>query len=227
VYDDTWLIVPVYNEEQVIEKVVREAQQSFPNIVCVDDGSRDASAHCVHASGAHLVQHPVNLGQGAALQTGIEYARGQPGARYFVTFDSDGQHQVADVLRMLSRLQDGSADMVIGTRFGGTTGYIPWKKRATLRTLVFLSPRLRKLGLTDIHNGLRVFNRNVADGMRITCNGMGHASEILTMAAENEWSLAEEPVTIRYTEYSMAKGQSLFNGVNIFFENLVNGLRRS
>jgi hypothetical protein len=56
---------------------------------------------------------------------------------------------------------------------------------------------------------------------------MGHASEILTMAAENEWSLAEEPVTIRYTEYSMAKGQSLFNGVNIFFENLVNGLRRS
>ena len=226
-YDDTWLIVPVYNEEQVIEKVLRETRESFPNVVCVDDGSRDASADRVLGTGAHLVRHPVNLGQGAALQTGVEYARGQPGARCFATFDADGQHQVADVRRMLGRLRDGSADMVIGTRFRSSTGHIPWKKRVVLRTAVALSPRLRKLGLSDAHNGLRVFNRNVADTMQITCSGMGHASEILAMAAGNRWSLAEEPVTILYTEYSTAKGQSLLNGVNILFENLVSGVRRS
>ena len=226
-YDDTWLVVPVYNEDQVIEKVLRETRESFPNIVCVDDGSRDASADRVLGTGAHLVKHPVNLGQGAALQTGVEYARGQPGARSFVTFDADGQHRVADVRRMLSRIRDGSADMVIGTRFRSSTGHIPWKKRAMLRTVVAFSPRLRRLGLTDAHNGLRVFNRNVADTMRITCSGMGHASEILSMATENRWSLVEEPVMILYTEYSMAKGQSLLNGVNILFENLVSGVRRS
>ena len=226
-YDDTWLIVPVYNEEPVIEDVVRETLRTFPNIVCVDDGSRDASADRVLGTGAHLVKHPINLGQGAAIQTGVEYARQQPGARCFVTFDADGQHQVADVQRMVRRLRAGPADMVIGTRFRSSAGHIPWSKRAMLRTVVALSPRLRKLRLTDAHNGLRVFNRTVADGMRITSNGMGHASEILAMATENGWSLAEEPVTVLYTEYSMAKGQSLLNGVNILFESLVTGGKRS
>lgn len=225
-YDDTWLIVPVYNEEPVIEKVVGETLRTFPNIVCVDDGSRDASADRVLRTGAHLVKHPINLGQGAALQTGVEYARQQPGARSFVTFDADGQHQVADVLRMLSRLRDGAADMVVGTRFSGGTSNVPRVKRVLLHTVVALSPRIRKFGLTDAHNGLRAFNRTVADGMSIRCNGMGHASEIIAMAAEKGWALAEEPVTIRYTEYSVAKGQSLMNGVNILFETLVTGARR-
>lgn len=225
-HDDTWLIVPVYNEEPVIEKVIRETQRVYPNIVCVDDGSRDASADRVLRTGAHLVKHPINLGQGAALQTGIEYARGRPGARYFVTFDADGQHQIADVERMLSRLREGSADMVVGTRFRSSARHIPRTKRAILRTAVALSPRLRKLRLTDAHNGLRVFDRTVADSMRITCNGMGHASEIVAMAVKNGWDIVEEPVTILYTEYSMAKGQSLLNGVNILFENLVSGARR-
>lgn len=225
--DDTWLIVPVHNEEPVIEEVVRKTLQTFPNIVCIDDGSSDASADRVLRTGAHLVKHPINLGQGAAIQTGVEYARAQSGARYFATFDADGQHQVADVQRMVRRLRAGAADMVVGTRFRSSTGHIPWSKRTMLRTVVALSPRLRKLRLTDAHNGLRVFNRTVADGMRITCNGMGHASEILAMATENGWSLVEEPVTVLYTEYSMAKGQSLLNGVNILFENLVTGVRRS
>lgn len=225
-YDDTWLIVPVYNEEPVIEQVIRDTLESFPNIVCVDDGSRDASAERVARTGAHLVRHPINLGQGAALQTGIEYARSRPGARYFVTFDADGQHQVADVRRMLGRLREGSADMVVGTRFRSSARHIPRSKRLLLRTVVALSPRLRKLRLTDAHNGLRVFGRTVADTMHITCNGMGHASEIVAMAAKNGWAIVEEPVTILYTEYSMAKGQSLMNGVNILFENLVAGARR-
>src|SRR5437660_453867 len=104
-WPDVWLIVPVYNEGQVIGEVVRNARKAFDNIVCVDDGSRDNSADEIRSAGAHLVQHPVNLGQGAAIQTGTEYARRQPGAKYFVTFDADGQHQVEDVVAMLERLR--------------------------------------------------------------------------------------------------------------------------
>jgi glycosyltransferase involved in cell wall biosynthesis len=226
-YDDTWLIVPVYNEGPVVESLVRDALQTFPNIVCVDDGSRDESAECVLRAGAHLVRHPVNLGQGAALQTGIEYARSQPGARYFVTFDADGQHQIVDVQRMLVKLRDGGADIVVGTRFHGSTRHIPLTKRILLRAVVMLSPRLRMLNLTDAHNGLRVFNRTVADQMNITHNGMGHASEIINMVRRHSWHIAEEPVTILYTDYSKAKGQSVVNGVNILFESVLrSGSRR-
>lgn len=216
---DVWLVVPVYNEAQVIGDVVRNALQTFPNIVCVDDGSRDGSAEAIRASGAHLVSHPVNLGQGAALQTGIEYARQQPGAEYFVTFDADGQHQVADVLRMLERLRAEPVDIIVGTRFKGDDSHIPLIKRIVLKTVVAVSPRLRKLKLSDAHNGLRVFNKTVADQMTITLNGMGHASEIVEMIARKNWRVTEEQVEILYTEYSMSKGQSLINGVNILFDS--------
>jgi glycosyltransferase involved in cell wall biosynthesis len=224
---DVWLIVPVYNEATVIGGVVGEALRIFPNIVCVDDGSVDGSADVIRASGAHLVQHPINLGQGGALQTGIEYARAQPGARYFVTFDADGQHQVEDVICMVARLRTEPVDIVVGTRFHGDTSHIPLAKRIVLRTVVALSPRLRRLNLTDAHNGLRAFNRTVADQMDIRLSGMGHASEIVELIDHHQWRVAEEPVTIVYTEYSMAKGQSLINGVNILFDTaLKTGTRR-
>ncbi len=218
---DVWLVVPVYNEAPVIADVVREVRATFPNVVCVDDGSKDRSAEQIRLSGAHLVRHPVNLGQGAAIQTGIDYARAQPGAQVFVTFDADGQHQVKDVERMVERLRHEPLDIVLGTRFHGVTDHIPFLKRFVLKTVVLLSPALRKLKLTDAHNGLRAFNRTVAEGMNITLNGMGHASQIVEMIAHEEWRVAEEPVTILYTEYSMAKGQSLINGVNILFDALL------
>lgn len=228
-WSDAWLVIPVYNEGLVIADVVRHAQQTFPNVVCVDDGSADDSAERIRSTGAHLVRHAVNLGQGAAIQTGVEYARAQPGARLFVTFDADGQHQVEDVVRMLERLRAEDVDIVVGTRFkpGADASHIPWIKRLVLKTVVMLSPRTRRLGLTDAHNGLRVFNRTVAEQLSIRLNGMGHASEIVEMIDRRKWRVAEEPVTILYTEYSMSKGQSLINGVNILFDSaLRTGSRR-
>mgnify|MGYP002713419130 FL=1 len=221
-FDDTWLIVPCYNEGSVIFDVLTHARETFPNIVAVNDGSRDDSAAQIRAAGAHLVNHPVNLGQGAAIQTGVEYARSQPGARYFVTFDADGQHQVKDVVRMVERLRAEPVDIIVGTRFAGQdNSQVPWIKRVVLKTVVLLSPRTKKLGLSDAHNGLRAFNRKVADEMNIRMNGMSHASEIVTMIDNNGWRVDEEPVDILYTEYAMSKGQSLINGVNILADGLV------
>ena len=90
-----------------------------------------------------------------------------------------------------------------------------------LTTVVMLSPRTKKLGLTDAHNGLRAFNRRVAEEMNIRMNGMSHASEIVSMIDKHGWRVDEEPVDILYTEYSMSKGQSLINGVNILADGLV------
>lgn len=219
---DVWLIIPCYNEGTVIGDVIRNALRTFPNIVAVNDGSADDSAEQIHAAGAHLVNHPVNLGQGAALQTGVEYARSQPGAQYFVTFDADGQHQVKDVLTMLGRMRTEEVDIITGTRFGGQdNSQVPWLKRLVLQTVVLLSPRTRKLGLSDAHNGLRVFNKRVADELNLRMNGMSHASEFVTLMATKGWRVSEEPVDILYTEYSMSKGQSLLNGVNILADGFV------
>lgn len=222
-YQDVWIIVPAFNEASVIADVVAELRTVFPHVVCVDDGSRDHTGDAALAAGAHVVRHPVNLGQGAAIQTGVEYARSRPGAAVFVTFDADGQHRVKDVIKMIDRLGAQDVDLVIGTRFGGTVSHTPPLKRVVLRAAAILSPHSRSLGLTDAHNGLRVFGKVVADELNITMNGMAHAGEFIALAVENRWRVAEEPVEILYTDYSKSKGQPLVNGVNILFDGLLRG----
>lgn len=223
-HPDVWIVVPAFNEASVIGDVVTDLRAEFSHVVVVDDGSRDDTAAVALRAGAHVVPHPVNLGQGAALQTGVEYARTRPGAEVFATFDADGQHRVADVVTMIDRLRRDDLDIVIGTRFaGGAPTRVPAVKRAVLRAAAWLSPSSRRLHLTDTHNGLRVFDKKVADGLNLTMNGMSHASEFITLIAENHWRIGEEPVEILYTDYSMSKGQPLLNGVNILFDGLLRG----
>lgn len=210
--------MPVFNEETVISDVVAHVLETFPNVVCVDDGSRDGSAYRILGSGAHLLRHPINLGQGAALQTGLSYALGQSGSEYFVTFDADGQHRVEDVVRMIGVLRAKEADVVLGSRFLESAHAVPPLKKAALRTVAVFSRPSRKLGLTDAHNGLRVVNRAVAEKIDITQAGMAHASELVDFLARSDFRVREVPVTIDYTEYSLSKGQSLLNGINIVFD---------
>ena len=222
-----WIIIPAFNEARVIGGVIADLRSTFDHVVCVDDGSRDGTADIALQAGAHVVTPPVNLGQGAAIQTGVEYARRQPGAAIFATFDADGQHQVSDVVTMVQRLRRGDVDIVIGTRFtGSTVTHTPPLKRAVLRAAAWLSPASRRLGLTDAHNGLRVFNRTVADNLALTMSGMSHAGEFVALIDEHGWRVAEEPVEILYTDYSMSKGQPLLNGVNIVFDGFLRGRMR-
>jgi len=222
-----WIIIPAYNEATVIGEVIAGVRAAFPSVVCVDDGSRDGTGDIARRAGAHLVRHPVNLGQGAAIQTGVEYARRQPGAQVFATFDADGQHRVTDVVAMVDRLAAGGVDIVIGTRFAKPSAdpgsRPPLLKRIVLRSAARLSARSRRLGLTDAHNGLRVFNKTVADGLNITMSGMSHASEFILLIDENGWRVVEEPIEVLYTAYSKSKGQPLLNGVNIIFDELLRG----
>ncbi|MBA2953473.1 glycosyltransferase [Nocardioides sp. MAH-18] len=219
-YDDVWIVIPVYNEAPVVRAVIEHVLTVFPNVVCVDDGSSDGSIEEIAVTRAHLVRHPVNLGQGASLETGLAYARSQPGAAYFVTFDADGQHRTSDAEAMIAVARSGEADVVLGTRFGSGAGeqQVPRLKRVVLRAAALTSPSSRRLKLTDAHNGLRVLTRPVADDLRITMNGMAHASEIVQHLSHSAWRVREVPVTIDYTDYSRSKGQSLINGVNILFD---------
>lgn len=213
---DTWLVVPLYNEGSVVGEVITEALKVFPNIVCVDDGSSDGSGAAALKAGAVVLTHPINLGQGAALQTGISYVlKHEPDARFLVTFDSDGQHRTEDVQRMIRKLDADALDVVLGSRFLDAGTNMSALKRVVLKCAVRFENLTSGLKLTDAHNGLRAFSRSGAEKIQITQNRMAHASEITNQIARNHLRYAEEPVHIRYTDYSKAKGQSVWNAVNI------------
>ncbi|MFD2646381.1 glycosyltransferase family 2 protein [Devosia albogilva] len=209
-----WIVIPAYNEEEVIGGVVRAVRAEYANVVVIDDCSRDDTAAAALAAGAHVCSHPINLGQGAALQTGIDFALAQ-GADAIVTFDADGQHSLVDAAAMIDRLRDGDADVVLGSRFlGGTVG-MPRAKRWLLKAAIFYTRLTSGLKVTDTHNGLRCFSRHAAQTIRIRHNRMAHASEILNKIGSEKLRYAEVPCTITYTDYSKAKGQRMTGAIAI------------
>lgn len=212
---DTWVIVPAFNEVRVIGEVLSNLLQHFQNVVTVDDGSTDGTESEVRSTGARLVRHAENLGMGAAIQTGLEFALLDEDAQYFVTFDGDGQHCASDAAAMVDRLHADQVDILLGSRFLGSAHGIGGARRALLRGARMFERTTTGLRLTDAHNGLRAFRRSFASQLSLTHADMAHASEILERIATTKLSFAEHPVTVRYTDYSRKKGQSGINSVNI------------
>jgi glycosyltransferase involved in cell wall biosynthesis len=208
----------MFNEATVVGSVIDGLREQFPHVVCVDDGSTDGSQEKARAAGAIVVQHPINLGQGAALQTGIEFALQDPRLSCIVTFDADGQHQVEDAKAMVGRVERGEADIVLGSRFLDDRTKLSPAKRLVLKTAAIQSRMATGMNLTDAHNGLRAFNPYVASNIHLTQNRMAHASELVHQLAKLKPKYVEHPVEIIYTDYSKAKGQSLLNSVNIVAE---------
>ncbi len=217
---DTWLVIPLYNEATVVREVVSRAREIFPYIVAVDDGSKDGSAREAAAAGAIVVRHPINLGQGAALQTGFSYVLEQTNADYVVTFDADGQHSASDAAAMVAAAREEGLAVVLGSRFLEGPSPVGWLKRLILRTAAAVSSHTSGMRLTDAHNGLRVIRRDLLAQLDLRQNRMAHASEIIRQIGATGLPWREFPVHIVYTEYSRSKGQSLWNSVNILVDLL-------
>jgi glycosyltransferase involved in cell wall biosynthesis len=216
----TWVVIPMFNEGTMIGSVVRDVLLQFPHVVCVDDGSSDDSVEQALAAGAHVVQHPINLGQGASLQTAFEFAIRDPLMTEVLTFDADGQHQVNDAVEMVKKLRVENLDVVIGSRFLDERTEMATSKRVVLRMAAAYTRMTTGMALTDAHNGLRVLNRGLVEKVSLTQNRMAHASEIVEQIGDLKATWAEHPTHIVYTQYSKAKGQSLLNSVNILVELL-------
>ena len=220
-----WVICAAYNEAAMIGRVVSELRRAGYLTVVVDDGSADATGPIAAAAGAHVVTHPLNLGQGAALQTGMDYALSR-GAEVLVTFDADGQHRVADIRRLVEALARERAAFALGSRFLGEAQDLPPLRRLILRAATVFTRLTTGLRLTDSHNGLRALTRRGAAAIRLRQNRMAHASEILAEIARSRLPYVEVPVSIEYTAYSLAKGQRLSDSVLILLDLLAQGLTR-
>ena len=202
----TFVIIPAYNEEMMIADVIESFRSYDYHMVIVDDGSDDGTSKRARQAGASVVTHPINLGQGAALQTGIDYAL-KHGAQYIVTFDADGQHHAGDVEKLLCALQENSLDIVMGSRFLGVTENISWSRKLLLKMALWFTRLTGGPQLTDVHNGLRAFRAEVAPLIRIYQPRMAHASEILYSIKKACLRYKEVPITVSYTDYSQHKGQ--------------------
>lgn len=216
---DTLVVIAAYREAAVIGDVVRELCAAGWAVLVVDDGSPDATADRARAAGATVLRHALNLGQGAALQTGFEHAC-ELGVRTVITFDADGQHREEDIAALCAAIADG-ADVALGSRgMGGTEGATA-ARRGLLRCATWLGNRLSGVQLTDSHCGLRAIRAAVLPQLRLRCDGSAHASELVTRASQAGLRIVEVPVVVRYTDYSRAKGQRAIAAARILFDLLV------
>lgn len=219
-----FVIVPAYNEQTTLRTAVLALLERGYKVVVVDDGSSINQEDGLKDLPIHFIRHPFNLGQGAALQTGNQYALEQ-GASVLVHFDADGQHLVEDISNLVAPLETGTIDIVLGTRFGNSVSQpIPLMKRMILQVARYFHFILTGLLLTDAHNGLRAMNRKAAEAIVLTENRMAHASEILLLIKKKALRYQEVPVQILYTGYSKQKGQSAWNSIRIFFDLLLHKL---
>lgn len=224
-YSGVFVVVPAYNEATVIGGVINSLKACNADIVVVDDGSRDDTFEVARESGAYVLRHPINRGQGAAIQTGIEFAL-LADADIIVTFDADGQHDVADVGRMIDPIMARECDITLGSRFLGEAVNLQATRRILLRAATVFTRVTSGATVTDAHNGLRAFSRRAAERIHLRLDGMAHASEIIDQVVRCGLPWREIPVTIRYTDYSRTKGQTSRGAIKIAMHYLLGRVLR-
>lgn len=209
------VIIAAYNEAENIKEVLNDLTKTNFKIVVVDDGSTDSTVSLIDDSKVFLLQHQINCGQGASLQTGIEFARKDPKIEVFVTMDADGQHQIKDIHPLIEPIVDKKVDVVFGSRFLDKRTKLSLIRRIVLKAAVKFSKLSTGLPLSDAHNGLRAFSRDGIFEMNLKRDGMTHASEIVEIVSEKKLKYQEVAVEILYPKFKYKRGQSLWNSINI------------
>lgn len=218
--DGTWVVIAAYNEGERLAVTLRGLLPFARNVVVVDDGSRDDTADIAGRFPVWVLKHPLNRGQGAALQTGLDFALAK-GAKILVTFDADNQHDANDLPAVIAPVLAGTAEVALGSRFLGRVENLPTSRRIILKAGILFTRFVSRIAVTDTHNGFRAFSRSAAQRIRITQDRMAHASEILDEIRAQGLRYVEVPVTIRYSAATLAKGQSSWNAVRVAWQFLI------
>lgn len=228
---DTVFFIRAYNEAHTIAWVVREIQDFwYTNILIVNDGSKDDSKDIIqwlqkswNGEGIILISHDINRWWWAANKTWFEFLRRfgkKIGWRYVVCFDADGQMDIQDMPQMLQALQHNSSlDLVLGSRFveGGKATQMPLHRKIILRGGKFITRLFNGIYVSDPHNGYRMRTIDAISKIQLTADGFMYANELNEEIRRNNLKFIELPVHIRYTDYSLGKGQKSSNAFKILW----------
>ncbi|MFH1443860.1 MAG: glycosyltransferase family 2 protein [Candidatus Peregrinibacteria bacterium] len=217
-------VIPAYNEAKRIASVVENTSNFVDTVVVVDDGSSDATAVVAERAGAMVVRHAQNCGAGAATMTGIEAARAM-GAEVIVTLDADEQHDPRDIPSLLHSVLTDRADIVFANRFG-QKNHIPFIRRFfnAVGNLVTFATTGR--WVNDSQCGFKVFGPRAVREVSIRMSGYEFCTELVRETVQRQWRVAEVPIKVLYSQYTLAKGQSFANGVKTALRILLRSFLR-
>lgn len=220
------LILPAFNEAQVITGVLKKIKivvKKLPiktEILVVNDSSSDDTFKIAKKSGVNVITHVINRGLGASLGTGLEYAK-KVKADFAITMDSDGQHNPDDIIKVLTSLTKKKADVVIGSRMLGDEQNMSWLRQLNNKAFNLLTLILFGITTTDSLSGFRGFNKKAIQKIQLKTERMEASNEFFAEIKKHKLRLAEVPIRVIYTDYSLAKGQKASNAFAIVFRLLL------
>lgn len=210
-----FVVIPAKDEAGRIAPVIQKCRElGYEHIVVVDDGSQDNTREVASREGAKVVQHIINLGAGAATQTGIAYAL-QEGADLLVTLDADHQHFPEDIPRLIERLNNSHAEIVIGSRFLHAENEIPLSRIWFNRIGNWINFLITGLWVTDSQSGMKAFTAEFARSVEIRMDGFEFCIELIRYASHHKFHLEEVPIRVQYTPDTLSKGQNFFSGLRM------------
>jgi glycosyltransferase involved in cell wall biosynthesis len=213
-------IIPAYNEEETIKTVVEQVQKFCSNVIVINDGSQDRTRKEAENAGALVVDHVINLGVGASIETGFNVAL-RHGVDVVVSLDADTQHDPAEIPKLIEPILKGEADIVIGSRLLKGAETMPIIKKIGNRFLSWVASALCGSSITDSQCGYRAYSPRVLRKLTPLPKGYSWASDILTKAGKYNFKVKEVPIkTIYDRNLKRAKGTDVFVGLKILLDLL-------
>jgi glycosyltransferase involved in cell wall biosynthesis len=192
------IVIAAYNEEATILKVVTDVRKFSDKVIVVNDCSSDETGKIARNAGAIVIEHSINLGQGASLQTGFDFIKKHSLGDVVVTYDADDQFLAQEIPLLCEPIEKNTADVSLGSRFLGETYNLPFFRKLVLKMGILFTWIFSDIKLTDTHNGFRAFSIEALNSIEILQNRMAHASEIIDQIARKKLRYVEVPVTVKY-----------------------------
>lgn len=216
------VIIPAFNEAlvlgSVLEGILKQPDLAV-DVLVVDDGSNDETFAIARRMGVKALKHKINRGQGAAIRTGLDFALAR-GYETAVFFDADGQMDPAEIKLFLNKIAEGY-EVVLGSRNLGQAVGMPIIKRIIKQAALLFTNLTTGLKLSDTHNGFQAWTMEALKQIQLNQDRMAYASQVINEVARLRLKYIEIPVTIKYSDYSKQKGQSIFNVFGILWDLLI------